>query len=65
MMGLSQNSNIKTQASNPSNLELLVEKKFKEMEERMMNRIDDRIRNLEIKLDENHRKLVSMFSEKQ
>lgn len=60
MMGLSQNKDPNNTA-NFSGLEILVDKKLKEMEERMMNKIDERLRNLEIKMDDNHGKLVSML----
>lgn len=58
MLGLNQSGNKIT----GNNIEHVVDKKLKEMEERMMSRIDERISRLEDKL-ENHLRLMTLLSD--
>lgn len=59
MIGLNQSGN---KAPNNS-IELVIDKKIKEMEERMMSRIDERFSRLEKKIEQNHLQIIAILSD--
>ena len=48
-------------AKNFDSIEIVVDKKIREMEQRMMNRIDERLDRLEKRMEEENSKMISML----
>lgn len=46
---------------NFDSIEIVVDKKIREMEQRMMNRIDERLDRLEKRMEEENSKMISML----
>lgn len=59
MLGLNQSGN-----KPPSNnIELIVDRKIKEMEERMMTRIEERFNCLEKRIEQGHIQIMALLSD--